>query len=144
MEQTLARLGNRVFLLHNVHEEGASIFESRWAMSYLRGPMTRSQIKALMDARRAPAGGGPSRRTSAAPAGARIGVAARAGSPATAEGRRGCEWGANRNSAFAPRVATGNSAILVPARDGGEEMVYEPMLLGAASVASLIRKRRLI
>ena len=45
MEQTLARLGNRVFLLHNVHEEGASIFESRWAMSYLRGPMTRSQIK---------------------------------------------------------------------------------------------------
>ena len=53
MEQTLAALGNRVFLLHNVHEEGASLFESRWAMSYLRGPMTRDQIKAVMDARRA-------------------------------------------------------------------------------------------
>ena len=41
MEQILAGLGNRVFLLHNVHEDGYDIFESRWAMSYLRGPLAR-------------------------------------------------------------------------------------------------------
>ena len=48
MEQTLAGLGNRIFLLNNVHEDGTEIFETRWAMSYLRGPLTRAQIKTLM------------------------------------------------------------------------------------------------
>ena len=41
-------LGKRVFLLHNVHEDGPVIFETRWAMSYLRGPLTREQIQTLM------------------------------------------------------------------------------------------------
>ena len=54
MEQVLAGLGNRVFLMHNVNEDGPAIFESRWAMSYLRGPLTRPQIKQLMDARKGP------------------------------------------------------------------------------------------
>jgi len=49
MEQTLAGLGNRVFLLHNVHEDAPVVFQSRWAMSYLRGPLTRPEIKRLMD-----------------------------------------------------------------------------------------------
>ncbi|MCB1098648.1 MAG: DUF87 domain-containing protein [Verrucomicrobiae bacterium] len=49
MEQILAGLGNRVFLLNNVHEDGPVTFQVRWVMSYLRGPMTRRQIKQLMD-----------------------------------------------------------------------------------------------
>src|SRR5258705_687143 len=49
MEQTLAGLGNRIFLLNNVHEDGAEVFETRWDMSYLRGPLTRTQIKSLME-----------------------------------------------------------------------------------------------
>jgi hypothetical protein len=49
MEQTLAGLSNRVFLMNNVHDDAPSIFETRWAMSYLCGPLTRSQIKLLMD-----------------------------------------------------------------------------------------------
>jgi hypothetical protein len=47
MERTLAGLGKRRFLLHNVHEEQAVVFNTRWAMSYLAGPMTREQIKRL-------------------------------------------------------------------------------------------------
>jgi len=47
MEQTLAGLGKRRFLLHNVHEEEAVVFNTRWAMSYLAGPLTRDQIKRL-------------------------------------------------------------------------------------------------
>ncbi|MDX2445998.1 MAG: DUF87 domain-containing protein [Desulfobacterales bacterium] len=47
MEEILAGLGKRVFLLHNVHENEPVIFQTRWALSYLRGPMTRDQIKAL-------------------------------------------------------------------------------------------------
>ncbi|UCF02138.1 MAG: ATP-binding protein [Deltaproteobacteria bacterium] len=50
--EILSRLGQRVFLLHNVHENEPAIFQSRWVLSYLRGPMTREQIKVLMAARK--------------------------------------------------------------------------------------------
>lgn len=43
----LSNLGKRIFLLHNVHEKGLKLFSTRWAMNYLAGPMTRSQIPAL-------------------------------------------------------------------------------------------------
>lgn len=48
MDKTLAGLGKRVFLMHNVHEDGPVIFHTRWVMSYLRGPLTRTQIRTLM------------------------------------------------------------------------------------------------
>ncbi|MFO0872938.1 MAG: hypothetical protein U0575_03075 [Phycisphaerales bacterium] len=48
----LSQLGSRVFLMNNVHEDEPAIFQTRWALSYLRGPLTRAQIKALMDAKR--------------------------------------------------------------------------------------------
>lgn len=51
MEQTIAGLGKRVFLLHNVHENEPVIFNTRWVMSYLPGPFTRDQIKRLMKGR---------------------------------------------------------------------------------------------
>ncbi len=49
MEQLLAGLGNRVFLMNNVHEDAPEIFQTRWTLSYLRGPLTRTQIKTLME-----------------------------------------------------------------------------------------------
>ncbi len=52
MEEILAGLGERVFLLHNVHENEPVIFQTRWVMSYLRGPMTREHIKTLTAARK--------------------------------------------------------------------------------------------
>jgi hypothetical protein len=58
MEQILAGLGNRVFLMNNVHDDAPEIFETRWTLSYLRGPLTRNQIKTLMEpAKRAGYGG---------------------------------------------------------------------------------------
>ncbi len=53
MEQTLAGLGKRVFLMNNVHEDGPEIFHTRWVLSYLGGPMTRQHIERLMDPRKA-------------------------------------------------------------------------------------------
>ncbi|MBO9469292.1 ATP-binding protein [Endozoicomonas sp. G2_2] len=47
MAQTLAGLGKRVFLLHNVHETEPVVFHTRWALSYLPGPLTREQIRRL-------------------------------------------------------------------------------------------------
>jgi hypothetical protein len=48
MEETIAGLGKRVFLMHSVHESQPVTFETRWTMSYLAGPMTREQIKQVM------------------------------------------------------------------------------------------------
>lgn len=44
----ISNLGKRQFLIQNVHESQPEVFNTRWAMSYLRGPLTRNQIKTLM------------------------------------------------------------------------------------------------
>ena len=66
MEQIIAGLSKRMFLMNNVHNDAPTVFESRWAMSYLRGPLTRNQIKQLVSksAESAPtqSGGAPSSR----------------------------------------------------------------------------------
>ena len=48
MDRVLSGLGKRVFLLHNVHEEAPVVFHTRWALSYLRGPMTRDELRRKM------------------------------------------------------------------------------------------------
>lgn len=54
VESLVADLPPRVFLMRNVHNHGGPImFHSRWAMSYLRGPLTRQQIRKLMADKRA-------------------------------------------------------------------------------------------
>jgi hypothetical protein len=50
--EIIADLDSRVFLMNNVHEDEPVIFQSRWVMSYLRGPLTRTQIKQLTDPKR--------------------------------------------------------------------------------------------
>ncbi|HET8781236.1 MAG TPA: hypothetical protein VFM63_02370, partial [Pyrinomonadaceae bacterium] len=49
MDQLLAGLRTRIFLMNNTHDERPEVFETRWTMSYLRGPLTRTQIKSLTD-----------------------------------------------------------------------------------------------
>lgn len=46
-DRLISKLGKRVFLLHNVHEKHPLPFQTRWAMNYLAGPLTRTQIPAL-------------------------------------------------------------------------------------------------
>ena len=53
MEQTLAGLGSRVFLMNNVHDGFPVVFQTRWAMSFLAGPLARPQITSLMAERKA-------------------------------------------------------------------------------------------
>ena len=59
LEKMLSSLGNRIFLMNNVHEDSPCVFQVRWVMSYLRGPLTRTQIKKLMDPKRAAFTGTP-------------------------------------------------------------------------------------
>lgn len=46
-DKAISALDKRIFLLHNVHQKDAVIFETRWAMNYLAGPLTRQQIPLL-------------------------------------------------------------------------------------------------
>ena len=47
-DELISRLDSRVFLLHNVHADGPVVMHTRWAQSYLRGPLTRPQVRQLM------------------------------------------------------------------------------------------------
>ncbi len=47
LRKSLSALGKRVFLMKNIHEDAPEIFQTRWCLSYLRGPLTLAQIKQL-------------------------------------------------------------------------------------------------
>ena len=112
MEETLAGLGSRVFLMNNVHEDAPEVFETRWCLSYLRGPLTRAQIKTLMDpARKARDAGRAGQTPSAAPAAA----------------------AATARPVLAPDVAQ----HFVPVRGNaprGAALLYRPAILGSAEI----------
>ena len=61
-DRLLSALGKRIFMLHNVHEQAPRIFQTRWTMSYLRGPLSRDQIRTLMADRRPQPSASPSPR----------------------------------------------------------------------------------
>jgi len=48
VDQLISGLGKRVFLLHNVHAKGPQLFQTRWALNFLAGPITRTQIPELL------------------------------------------------------------------------------------------------
>jgi hypothetical protein len=46
-DKLISTLGKRVFVLHNVHAKAPELFQTRWAMNFLAGPITRTQISGL-------------------------------------------------------------------------------------------------
>lgn len=58
--KVISSLSSRVFLMHNVHDGSPVVYHTRWAMSYLRGPLTRPQVKLLMAAKKTPVNTGSS------------------------------------------------------------------------------------
>ncbi|HEX7620657.1 MAG TPA: hypothetical protein VF359_05605, partial [Anaerolineales bacterium] len=47
IDKLISGLGKRVFIMQNVHEKIPVVFQTRWTMNFLAGPMTRAQIPAL-------------------------------------------------------------------------------------------------
>ena len=103
MGEVLAGLGKRVFLLNNVHENAPVTFETRWVLSYLRGPLTREQIKILM----------ADKKSVTAPASPQP-AAAPAASSATEP----------------PVVAPGINVMYLPASGAGQGLMYYPAVAG--------------
>ena len=123
-EEILAGLGNRIFLLNNVHEDAPEVFESRWAMSYLRGPLTRTQIKSLMEPIKAQVSGAPIANAHPAETASAAPAANSAAAPAVSSAQR---------PVLPPEV----SQYFIPVRSeapAGATLTYQPMVLGAAEI----------
>jgi hypothetical protein len=129
MERTLAGLGSRVFLMNNTHEDAPEVFQTRWTLSYLRGPLTRNQIKVLMQANK------PVPRAQAATARA---VASAAAPTATATASSTSGPAVSSSAATSrPAIAPDVQQFFIPTRGsapGGSALLYRPMILGAAKV----------
>ena len=115
-DRLLSALDKRVFLLHDVHASGPVVFQSRWTLSYLRGPISRDQIKFLMRDRRV-----VSAAAVASPAAAPL---PRAASPAPARAA----------SLERPIVPPGIEQFFVPPSKGAHAVAYAPVVLGSARV----------
>jgi len=128
MEQTLAGLGNRIFLMNNVHEDAPVIFETRWAMSYLRGPLTRNQIKILMDPIKA------QMPKQSAPAAASYAQPAATTSQSTSPVQAAPATPSPVKIAGQPILPPDVQQYFVPARGSQGSLLYKPAVLGSAQV----------
>ncbi|MCC7137378.1 MAG: DUF853 family protein [Planctomycetes bacterium] len=129
LEATISGLKNRVFLMVNAHDDAPTLFQTRWALSYLRGPLTKPQIQALTAARRdaGPAAAAPS----AVPYGARPAPAAP--TAAAGGGAPGAGPGA---TAVRPVVPPDVVEVFLPAAPGGggHRLEYRPGVLANAKL----------
>ena len=118
IDRLLSSLGKRQFLLHNVHDARPTLFETRWTMSYLRGPLGREEIKTL---------------TQTAPAPNVPGVPAVPGVPGV-----GSRAVTSRTSGTLGTSGTSGTPLLDPSIEqffvpGGAN--YVPMLMGTARIS---------
>jgi len=125
LETAISGLGNRVFLMNNVHEDGPVIFHVRWIMSYLSGPLARDQVKRLMDPIR------PSKKAVTAaeddgflPPGATAAPAA------------------DRNT-LKPKLPEGTAEYFLSTEVSGDTLCYVPAILRSAEINFDDAKRKI-
>ncbi len=123
LDKLMSGLTQRVFLMRNVHDDAPLLMQSRWALSYLRGPLTGPEIARLMRDRKAAEPGAAS--LDAAPGSparpAAAGDAARAAGQAGPGGAR-------------PALPADVREYFVTATRGNGATEYRPMVIGAAKL----------
>ncbi len=125
-DSILSSLAKRVFLLHNVHDKAPRTFQTRWTLSYLRGPLSRDQIRKLTQAR-APAAAASERSESSRIEKSRLDASSTPAAANTATGDTGA-----RNKSQHPVLAPEIQQFFLPA--SGTATHYEPVALGVARV----------
>jgi phage host-nuclease inhibitor protein Gam len=144
MERTLSALARRVFLVNNVHADRQEIIETRWSLSYLRGPLTKGEIKKLMSSRVA--------------AGKEIGLAggteasANAAATASADSVSSSTQSVDARSS-APNAVLSSGLAVKPVLPPGvpeyflpsanKEPNYQPKIIGAGSIRFTDTKAKL-
>ncbi|MEM7143283.1 MAG: hypothetical protein AAF548_19865, partial [Actinomycetota bacterium] len=126
---TIGGLGKRKFLLHTTRGGAPTTFGTRWAMSYLHGPLTREQIGTLMGDRKDA-----------------VAAAAPAATPA-ATGTDGTDAAAPAAAAPAPpaepELADDESAVAPDIADNVEVAYLDPAAPWAAEFGAVAGGRRL-
>jgi hypothetical protein len=145
METILSGLGSRVFLMNNTHEDAPVLMQTRWALSYLRGPLSRDQIKTLMDPIKNASPALASPTLAQQPAGPAIAgqpptAVAVAPTPTPAIGIPVPASPASTGPATAslpPALPPDIASFYIPTRGSapaGSKLLYRPAILGAARV----------
>jgi len=131
LDATLSALPPRTFLLRNVHEDEPVVFQSRWALSYLAGPLTRDQIRKL-----APTATEALPQTSEA-------SAQRAGGERSPRDAVASATTASASAMTRPTTPAGIPERFLPIAQqpsAGEHLLYRPALLGVASLHYALAK----
>lgn len=145
METILSGLGSRVFLMNNTHEDAPVLMQTRWALSYLRGPLSRDQIKTLMDPLKAAPAAPASSTPFQQPAGPAIAGQPPAAIPAAPTPTPAIHIPASASAAPASPSTAGQPPALPPdiasfyiptrgSASAGSKLLYRPTVLGAARV----------
>ncbi|HEV7298125.1 MAG TPA: DUF87 domain-containing protein [Tepidisphaeraceae bacterium] len=135
MSDLLSSLSKRVFLMNNVHDTGPTVFETRWTMSYLRGPLTRNQLKQLKDTTDVPSTSEPSEADGIATSVARSAVRANRAPVINRiddEDDERPQSGATR-PILSPRISQAFLPVSTEWR-ADSTLTYRPILLAGASV----------
>ena len=114
----MGSLTQRVFLMRNVHDDAPVLLKSRWALSYLRGPLTPAEISRLMAPRKTAANSPPPQvlpRDTTPQAAAAATAPAHRRAPGAAGGSRGT---------LPARARRGGSHHLPAARAGRGETAF--------------------
>ena len=105
LEKLMAGIGPRVFLMRKASEDQPLLFRTRWALSYLRGPLTLPEITRLMEERK------PAADATAAPD----------AKPAPAPATR-------------PVLPAGVQEIFLAAKPGAGDLTYRPRIVATAEL----------
>jgi len=105
LAKLMAGIAPRVFLLRNVNDDAPTLFRTRWALSYLRGPLTLPEITRLMKDRKSEA------------------AAASPPAPASAPA-----------AAARPALPAGITEIFLAAKPGEGALVYRPRIAATAEL----------
>jgi hypothetical protein len=129
VDRLLSGLEQRMFLLHSVHDDDEIVFQSRWTMAYLRGPLLREEIRRLTQGSApiaaAASPGTLASGTSAGPAAGAVAPAtSRYGEPEPAGGARPLLPPGVREVFLAPRHAVALDGVVH----------YKPAIMGRARV----------
>lgn len=124
VDRMLSGLTSRVFLMRNVHEDALTLFQSRWALSYLRGPLGRDEIKKLTAGQKAAAAAAPAVAAATA-------TASRAAAPAATATR------ASAAGSLRPVVPPDIPQFYAPDAAAAVSSPLRPMVYGAVNVRFL-------
>ncbi len=109
LDKLMSSLTQRIFLMRNVHDDAPFLMKSRWALSYLRGPLTGQEIARVMAPRKALAANKP--------AATAVGASSPAPSPAVRQA-----------------VPAGVNEYFLTASKGNGQITYKPMIAGFAKL----------